>query len=134
MKRIGIIGTRKRNGANSFLKVEQKFFELYEEGDIIVSGGCSTGGDRFAEVIAKENGIPILIIYPNYKKYGKGAAIIRNGPVAEASDIIVACIISPIDGLTGGLEKVLERKKGGTEDTLRKYVKNKSKIQGIYLV
>jgi len=119
MKRIGIIGTRKRNGASSFLKVESKFFELYEEGDIIVSGGCKIGGDSFAEEIAEKNGIPILIIYPNYKKYGRGAPIVRNGPVAEASDIVIACVVAPEDGL----DEILKRKKGGTEDTLKKYLK-----------
>ncbi len=127
MKRIGIIGTRKRNGADSFQKVKKKFFELYEEGDIIVSGGCQSGGDRFAEVIAKQNGIPILIIYPNYKKHGRAAAIIRNGPVAEASDIVIACVVDPDDGI----DEVLKRKKGGTEDTLRKYTKHK---RGVHLV
>jgi len=107
--------------------LEEQFWEIYEEGDIIVSGGCPSGGDRFAEEIAKKNGIPILIIYPNYKKYGRGAPIIRNGPIAEASDVIIACVVEPDDGI----DEVLKRKKGGTEDTLRKYTKHK---RGVYLV
>ena len=49
-------------------KVRDKFFEIYEDGDWICSGGCKKGADRFAEMIAKE-GIPILIFYPNYPNY-----------------------------------------------------------------
>lgn len=99
--------------------MEQKLLDLYEEGDVIVSGGCPQGGDRFAEKFAKNEGAPILIIYPNYKKFGRGAPIIRNGSVANSSDIIIACVINPEDGI----DEVLKRKKGGTEDTLRKFCK-----------
>ncbi len=110
--------------------VREKFLEIYEDGDIIVSGGCSKGGDRFAEDIAKKYGIPILIIYPNYERYGRGAPFVRNGSVAEASDIVIACVVDPEDGI----DLILERKEGGTEDTLRKYSKHKKSTKGVYLV
>jgi hypothetical protein len=108
--------------------LRKKFFEIYEEGDWICSGGCGKGGDRFADLIAKQEGIPILTFYPNYKRYGFGAPMIRNTPIAEKSDVIIACVVRPEEGL----DEVLKREKGGTEDTLRKYVGyNKTKI---YLV
>lgn len=118
MKRIGIIGTRKRDTSSVQRLIEHELWKIYEEGDILVSGGCKQGGDRFAEAIARANGIPILTIYPNYKKYGSNAPKVRNGPVAQASDIIIACVMHPEEGI----EKVLQRKTGGTEDTLRKFV------------
>jgi len=118
MKRIGIIGTRKRDTPSIQKLIETELWKIYEEGDIIVSGGCPQGGDRFGNAIAKANGIPILTIYPNYKKYGRGAPTIRNGPVAQASDIIIACVMHPEEGV----KKVLQRERGGTEDTLRKFV------------
>jgi hypothetical protein len=107
MKKIGIIGSRRRNSGIDQKAVREKFFEIYEDGDQIVSGGCPKGGDRFAEKIAKDNGIPILIFYPNWKKFGKGAGFMRNTSIAEESDIIIAC--------------VAEDRKGGTEDTLKKF-------------
>jgi hypothetical protein len=107
MKYIGIIGSRRRNAGIDRKAVREKFFEIYEEGDWIVSGGCPKGGDNFAEKIAKDNGIPILIFYPNWKKYGKAAGLIRNGDIAKKSDVIVAC--------------VAEDRTGGTEDTLEKF-------------
>jgi hypothetical protein len=79
-KYIGIIGTRRRNSFNDYKAVEEAFFEVYEEGDWIVSGGCPQGGDKFAEKIAKKYGIPILIFYPNWAKYGRGAGLCCRGP------------------------------------------------------
>ena len=92
MKRIGIVGSRRRNHYDDKMVVENKFFSVYEEGDWIVSGGCPKGGDRFAEMIAKENGIPILIFHPDWARFGKGAGFIRNGEIAKYSDILIACV------------------------------------------
>jgi len=123
-----VIGTRRRDTAAAFDLIKKKFFEIYEEGDWICSGGCPKGGDRCAEQIAKQEGIPILIFYPAYKRYGRGAPTVRNTPVAEKSDVIVACVVRPEEGL----DEILKREKGGAEDTLKKYVgHNKTKI---YLV
>ena len=93
--------------------------------------GCGKGGDRFAEQIAKSRGIPIIIFYPNYKKYGSPAALfIRNGEVAKVSNIIIACVVNPEDGI----DKVLGRDKGGTVDTLRKFINRTKKIDLVHLV
>ena len=119
MKKIGIIGTRRRDNPAAFKAVETKFLQLYEEGDWIVSGGCGKGGDRFAEVIAKKYGIPILIFYPNWKKNGRGAGLVRNTDIAENSDIIIACVAND--------------RTGGTEDTIKKYVKA-SLMEDVHLV
>lgn len=116
---VGIIGTRRRDNPFAYKVVEEKFFSIYEEGDYICSGGCPKGGDRFAERIAKGNGIPIIIYYPNWEKYGKGAAFLRNDNIAKDSDLIIACVVRHQEGV----ERVLKRKTGGAEDTLRKYVK-----------
>ena len=130
MKIIGMVGTRRRDTGVTFDLFRKKFFEIYEEGDVICSGGCRKGGDRFAEVIAKQEGIPIIIYYPNYKRYGRGATFVRNTTVAEKSDVIIACVVKPEESI----DMILERKKGGTEDTLRKYVKHKNDKTKIYLV
>ncbi len=130
MKKIGIVGTRRRDTPAAYKVVEKKFFEIYEEGDWIVSGGCGKGGDRFADVIAKNNGIPILTIYPNYKRYKGGAPIVRNGPVAENCDVVIACVMHPEDGL----EEVLQRTKGGTEDMLKKHIKFVGPDFEVYLI
>lgn len=109
---VGIIGTRRRDSSIAFEKVEKAFSKLslnVRKNCWIVSGGCPSGGDRFAETIARKNGIPILIVYPDWDKYGKSAALRRNTPVAEMSDIIIAC--------------VSKDRKGGTEDTIKKFLR-----------
>ena len=112
MKKIGIIGTRRRNSGEAFKKIKEAFFEVYEVGDMIVSGGCPKGGDRCAEKIAKDHGIPITIYFPNWK-IGKWAGFARNTHIAENSDVIIAC--------------VSKDRSGGTEDTIKKFLVKKPK-------
>jgi hypothetical protein len=109
MKWIGIIGTRRRNTNEDFKLVEKAFLEEYEDGDMLVSGGCWAGGDRFAEILAKEYQVPIMIHYARWNQHGKAAGFIRNGDIAKQSDVLIAC--------------ASEDRTGGTEDTINKYVK-----------
>lgn len=53
--------------------------------DEIVSGGAK-GADSIGEKIAKEKGIRLTIFYPDYKKYGRRAPVIRNKLIAEYAD------------------------------------------------
>jgi len=129
-KKIAVVGTRTRDTSAAFKLIEKKFWEIYEEGDWIVTGGCPKGADRFAHDLAKREGIPLLTIYPNYKRYKRGAPTVRNGPVAEIADITIACVRRPEEGI----EEVLKRKEGGTEDMLKKFVKHKGEKSKIYLV
>ncbi len=111
MRKIGIIGSRRRDSFLDYDLIYKKFFEIYKEGDLIISGGCPKGGDRFAEKIAKKHGIPILIFYPNWDKYRKAAGFKRNTHIAENSDILIACVVN--------------ERTGGTEDTIKKFLKIK---------
>jgi len=119
MKKIGIIGSRRRDAGIDQKATREKFFEIYEEGDWIVSGGCPKGGDAFAEKIAKNYGIPILIFHANWKRFGKAAGFVRNVDIANESDILVAC--------------VSKDRTGGTEDTIKKFLK-KQPIGELFLV
>ena len=120
MKIIGVVGSRRRNTPQDYLKVEEKFFELYKKGDWICSGGCATGADHFAEEIAKHHGIPILIFYPNTKDLGVRGYFERNTEIARHSHVLIAC--------------VAEDRKGGTEDTISKFVSHQESSLRLYLV
>lgn len=110
MKWIGIIGTRRRNTKKDFYKVEEVFWENYEDGDGIVSGGCPKGGDAFAHYLHKKHSIPYLEFPADWKHHGKAAGFIRNTDIAGNSDILIACV---------SLDRT-----GGTEDTIRKFLKS----------
>lgn len=55
----------------------------------IVSGGAA-GADRLAERYAGESRIPIEIIKPDWKKYGRGAGLLRNTAIIEQADVVFA--------------------------------------------
>ena len=116
MKKIGIIGTRKRNIITDFVTVRDKFFEVYKDRDWIVSGHCPKGGDAFAEKIAYDHGIPILLFPP--KAFRREHFFARNTLVAENCDILIACLINPHESL----EEIYKRTSGGSEDTIRKFL------------
>ena len=107
--KIGIVGSRTRNTEEDFRKVQEAFLAIYKSGDMIVSGGCPKGGDKFAEKLAKSHNISISIYPANWEKYGKSAGFIRNTDIAEESDILIAC--------------VADARIGGTEDTIKKFKK-----------
>lgn len=114
MKAIGIIGARKRDSKSDYQLCREVFDTIYEKGDIIVSGACPYGGDRFAEIIAAELGLTeenggLILHRPEWEKLGRGAGYARNTYIARDSDILIA-VVTP-------------ERKGGTEDTIKKIEK-----------
>jgi hypothetical protein len=115
MKNIGIVGSRRRDAEADYILVRDKFLEVYEYGDTIVSGGCKQGADRFAELFALWYKIPITIHRPEPVPSGSPrwahtkANYARNTLIAQDSDILIAC--------------VSEDRKGGTENTIKSFKK-----------
>lgn len=113
--KIGIVGSRRRDEQDDFLAVAKALQSLLElklqpnEEVILVSGGCPKGGDRFAEDLAKQLGYEMVIHPADWKRYGRGAGFVRNTDIATGSDYLIACVAPD--------------RKGGTEDTVRKFCK-----------
>jgi hypothetical protein len=116
-KVIGIVGSRSRDTGSDLSKCREAFFSIYKPGDTIVSGGCPKGGDRFAQIIAKSNGLTITIHYPDWDGKGEIAGFLRNTKIAEDCDVLIA--VAAYD------------RTGGTEDTIKKAKKLKKEV---YLV
>ena len=128
MKYIGIVGSRRKDTHDDFNRLLEVFIDIYKEGDIIVSGGCKQGGDRFAEIVAKELEIEPIIHLPNkadldpyLMKVAPRAAYAkinyaRNTLIAKDSDVLIAMVADDRNILQGGVG-----------DTIKKFVKMKGK-------
>jgi len=110
--KLGIVGSRKRDSMRDKALLRQRILVLNPE--VIISGGCPRGADRFAEELAEELGIPIKIHYPEISDGASyweriRAYYARNQKIAEDSDYLIAL--------------VSKSRKGGTEDTIRRFLK-----------
>lgn len=91
--KYAIIGSRNFNDYN-LIKNELSSYNNITE---IISGGA-IGVDSLAKKYANENNIEIIEFFPNWKKYGKSAGVIRNKLIIENCDIVIAFW----DGLSKG--------------------------------
>jgi len=108
-KIIGIVGTRSRDSEEDLKIIEKLFLEHYKPGDTICSGLCPKGADRFAVILQKKYKTKKKWFPANWQKYGIAAGFIRNTNIAKFSNILIAC--------------VSKDRKGGTEDTIKKFMK-----------
>lgn len=126
MKYIGVIGSRRRDSEEDLRCTERAVLTIYEPGDVIVSGGCKQGGDRFSEFISRQLlGIEPIIFLPDKSKLDPvlmsknphaAYAVInyaRNTLIANKSDELIACVAPD--------------RKGGTEDTIKKFERRTGK-------
>ena len=113
-KKIGIVGSRKRNTYKDYTSCVKVFNEIYEPDDTIISGGCPKGGDNFAQRIAKERGLSITIHFPDWEHFGKSAGFKRNGLIANDCDVLIAVVSAD--------------RTGGTEDTIKKVLSQNKKV------
>lgn len=58
-------------------------------GDSIISGGAK-GVDTLAEAAAREHGLGVETISPNFARYGRGAPHVRNMEIVSRCDRLVA--------------------------------------------
>ncbi|MBI5375602.1 MAG: hypothetical protein HZA77_09210 [Candidatus Schekmanbacteria bacterium] len=118
--KIGIVGSRRRNSPEDKHLIREKLFyflQVYKESKLVlVSGGCPDGADKFAEELALELNLKIIIHYPDKSKIDKSdrwsstkANYARNKLIADDSDILIA-VVAP-------------DRKGGTENTIKYYEK-----------
>ncbi len=83
MTRVAIIGSRSLTNVDISKFVPKNTTE-------IISGGAR-GIDTLAEKYADKNGIPKIIIKPDYKKYGRYVAPLkRNAVIVKLADVIIA--------------------------------------------
>jgi hypothetical protein len=62
---------------------------LPPEAEVIVSGGAR-GVDTLAEGYARQHGLGTIIHYPDYKRYGRRAPVVRNTLIVNEADMLIA--------------------------------------------
>ena len=100
--KIAIVGSRN-------LKIDSISEYIPNECDEIVTGGAH-GIDTCAVEYAERHGVPLTLFHPDYKRYGRGAQIVRNREIIERAD----CVVAIWDGKSRGTKNVIDecRKKG----------------------
>jgi hypothetical protein len=102
--KVGIVGARKRNTPEDKEIIRKILEDRIKKGNnlILISGGCPRGADRFAEELAVEFNLEIIIHPPNVSantqkwEYAQ-ACFDRNTLIAQECDILLA-----LPGETGG--------------------------------
>jgi len=89
--KIAIVGSREFKAVDFAVDIIYDFLvpHEHEEHFLVVSGGAK-GIDTLGENCAKKLGIEILIIKPNWEKYGKKAGFLRNIEIIKNADFILA--------------------------------------------
>ena len=87
--KLGIVGYRKFTDYIKFSEIVDEYIKEIGQPILIVSGGAK-GVDTMAEKYAKEHNIPTQIFYPDWEKYKKGAGLIRNTDIINASTHVLA--------------------------------------------
>ncbi len=106
-KVIGIVGSRRRATEADYKICQEELFKVFKRGDRLVSGGCPTGGDEFAERLAKLYQCTITIHYAYWNgPDGKRAGFVRNTLIAQEADVLIA---------------LLAETPGGANDTEKKF-------------
>ncbi len=90
MIKIAIVGSRNFNDYETLKNVVDKIISEISDSEIIIVSGGAKGVDSLAELYAKEKNYKMLIFKPEWKRYGKGAGIIRNKEIVKNSDIVIA--------------------------------------------
>ncbi len=109
--KIAIVGSRDFVNFEEFKeKIGPIFLELSGNIDCIISGGAK-GTDSLAEEYAKVNKINTVIYRPDWKKYGRGAGIVRNKVIIENSDLVIAFLKNNSRGTSNSIKVAIELKK-----------------------
>lgn len=88
--KLAIIGSRSFDDDVLFCEQLNAFCKKYNEQPTVIISGGAKGADTLAEKYAKEHGCELIVFKPDYKRYGRGAAFIRNRLIVDHADRVLA--------------------------------------------
>ena len=102
MKKIMICGSRTINDES--LISEKLNSALAEYPDMILISGGAKGVDSIGEAWAKSHNVQIQQYKPDWKRYGRGAGIVRNKIMVATADLVIIFW----DGISNGTKSVID--------------------------
>ena len=111
IKSIAIVGSRS-------LSMDISRFVSSNVSRIITGGAC--GIDSSAIIFAKKNGIPVVVLRPDYNKFDKIAPFIRNRTIVGLCDSLIAIWDGKSSGTRNVISLSIKSKKPTTVFTIRK--------------
>ncbi len=113
---VAIVGCRRYNDYDYFKQRVDAWIENHGPVDGFVSGGA-TGVDTMAERYAKEAGIPITVLRPDWRpngRYDPSAGLRRNTDIVAACDALIAFPSPMSKGTPDSMKKAREAGKDVT--------------------
>ena len=87
---IAVVGSRTFEDYDKMKSILDVFVGIHLEKDICIVSGGAKGADSLGEEYARKNNLEFLCFMPEWGKYGKVAAFLRNKDIVKASDRVVA--------------------------------------------
>ena len=112
-KVVMVCGSRSiSNFSKIFRCIEEalSYWGLSKDQIIILHGGAR-GVDSIAGYWAKKNNIPVEVIKPDWKRYGKRAGFIRNSWLVNKADYVIAIWDSKSRGTIDSVIKAKDQRK-----------------------
>jgi predicted Rossmann fold nucleotide-binding protein DprA/Smf involved in DNA uptake len=85
---VAVIGSRTITDEKIVYTFIKSIFDNFD--DIIIVSGGAAGVDAAAEFFADDYNIDIIVIKPDWKKYGKCAGMLRNKSIIDLADTVIA--------------------------------------------
>lgn len=106
MKNVAIVGSRKYPDLDEV----KAYVNRLPDDSVIVSGGAE-GVDTAAVEAAEARGLVSLVFLPDWPRFGKKAAYIRNDEIVRAADQVVAFWDGKSKGTANSIELAKEQHK-----------------------
>ena len=81
---------------------------LGENPNVEIISGHAKGADQFGEEYAALHGIPTKVFLPDWKRYGRGAGLIRNQEMLAYSKEESSLVVAFWDGKSKGTKNMIE--------------------------
>lgn len=97
--KLSIVGSR---SFSDYALLKASILKSFPEVSIVVSGGAK-GADQMGQKFAEDMNLKTEIYLPDWKRYGKGAGIVRNTLIVKNSHALIAFW----DGTSRGTKKTI---------------------------